>query len=281
MTNTYVNPTESGAEMARLLDQDRLITRAMGGLFPERKDLDGISRVLDIGCGPGGWVQEVTFAHQEIAAVGIDISQAMIEYAKAQATVQGLDNAHFQVMDATGPLAFADASFDLVNARTIAGFMLAENWPQLLAECLRILRPGGIIRLTETDLWGITTSLAFEKMHAMCMAAVKAAGHGFSPDGRTFGITPVLGRLLREAGFQDLGHRAYVNDYSLGTEAYKGMYDNFVVFYKLVQPFLLKKGVATPEELDELYREVQLEMLEDDFCGIMYLLTVWGQKARG
>jgi len=35
--NVYFNDPESGAEMARLLDQDHLITKGMGGLFPERE----------------------------------------------------------------------------------------------------------------------------------------------------------------------------------------------------------------------------------------------------
>jgi ubiquinone/menaquinone biosynthesis C-methylase UbiE len=276
--NTYINDTESGAEMARLHDQDLLITRAMGGLFPERDDLDGISQVLDIGCGPGRWVQEVGFAHQDIKVVGIDISNAMIEYARAQARVQGLENATFRVMDATRPLDFPDASFDLVNARTIAGFMLREDWPKLIDECLRILRPGGIIRLTETDLWGTTNSLAFETLSGWCMLALKKSEHGFSPDGRTFGITPVLGRLLRDAGFQGIQHRSYTNDFSSGTEVHFGMYKNFLVFFKLVQPFLAKMAVATLEEAEPLYQQVMLDILTEDFCGIMYLLTVWGHK---
>ena len=34
--NVYISDPESGAEMARLIDQDRLITNGMGGLFSER-----------------------------------------------------------------------------------------------------------------------------------------------------------------------------------------------------------------------------------------------------
>ena len=50
--NVYISDSESGAEMARLIDQDSLITRGMGGLLPERSnDFTGIHRVLD-GAGP-------------------------------------------------------------------------------------------------------------------------------------------------------------------------------------------------------------------------------------
>src|SRR5262245_18353656 len=90
-TAYFLDP-ESGAEMARLINLDRLTTASMGGLLPElRKDaVARIRRLLDIGCCPGGWVQEIALASPKIEAVGIDISQLMIEYAQAQAQVQHL-----------------------------------------------------------------------------------------------------------------------------------------------------------------------------------------------
>src|SRR5437879_11974051 len=82
--NVYFNDPESGAEMARLIDQDHLITKGMGGLFAERPDLSGILHVLDVDCGPGGWAQEVGFAYPEVGVVGIDIIWEMIVLARAQ-----------------------------------------------------------------------------------------------------------------------------------------------------------------------------------------------------
>jgi SAM-dependent methyltransferase len=105
--NLYFIDHESGAEMARLLDHDRYITKGMGGLLSERSnDFSGLHRVLDLGCGPGGWVQEVAFANPEVEAMGVDISQQMISYAQMQARVQGLTNAEFRVMDILNPLTF-------------------------------------------------------------------------------------------------------------------------------------------------------------------------------
>jgi hypothetical protein len=67
--------------------------------------------------------------------------------------------------------------------------------------------------------------------------------------------------------------------------AHEAMYQNFRVFFKLVEPFVLKARRAFPEaglpdqeELDRLYEQMLLEMIEDDFVGIFYLLTVWGVK---
>src|ERR1700680_1782765 len=169
--NVYFNDPESGAEMARLLGQDRLITKGMGGLFSERFDLSGIHHMLDVACGPGGWALEVAFTYPEIEVVGVHISRAMIDYANAQARVQGLTNASFQVMDIQKPLDFPDASFDLVNARFI-NFLPAAAWPKLMQEFKRITRAGGVIRLTESEWWYYSNSPALEDLNAMIIRAL-------------------------------------------------------------------------------------------------------------
>lgn len=276
--NTYFIDPESGAEAARLMHQDRLITRYMGGIFPERLDLSNAHDVLDIGCGPGGWALDVAHARPQMHVVGIDISHTMVEYARAQASVQWLDNASFQVIDATKPLAFPANSFDFVNARFIFAFMPTGAWQGLTQECMRITRPGGIIRLTEFDVYGVTNSPACEKFTAWGSRAFKVAGQSFSPDGRGVGMTPLLGRFLRDAGCINIEQAAHVIDFSAGAEAYEAMRQNSMVVFKLMQPFLLKTRVATQEELDRVYEQMLVEMLSDDFCGVWFYLSVWGQK---
>jgi ubiquinone/menaquinone biosynthesis C-methylase UbiE len=276
--NIYFNDPESGAEMARLTDQDRLITKGMGGLFPERSDLSGIRRILDIGCGPGGWALEVAYTYPETEVVGFDISRAMIDYANTRAELQHLNNAHFMVKDARNPLDFPDNSFDLVNARFIA-FLGPAQWPKLMQECQRITRPGGVIRLTESE-WAITNSPAHEQLYGMFYRAMKLAGQSFSPDGRHVGITPFLGRFLCDTGYQDIQKAAYVLDSSIGTEDHLSQYQNTRVFLKLLQPFLIKMGVTTQEEVDRLYEQALTEMASADYCSLWYFLSVWGVKPQ-
>jgi ubiquinone/menaquinone biosynthesis C-methylase UbiE len=284
-TNTYLNDPESGAEMARLLNQDHMLNEAMGGLLPELGNLDGIHDVLDIACGPGGWVQELAFARPDIEVTGFDISQAMISFACQQAQVQRLENAHFLVMDATQPLQFADNSFDLVNARTIAGFMRTSLWPKLVKECVRILRPGGILRLTETDTWGVSNKEAFQRLMNLSYRAAHLTDHCFDPIGQTFGITALLERFLAQAGCQDIRSRATAINFSAGAKMHQAMLENVRVFFKLIQPLQLRlrsqfpdAGMPNQEELDYLYNLMLAEMLDEEFAAIFYLLTVWGQK---
>jgi ubiquinone/menaquinone biosynthesis C-methylase UbiE len=276
---TYVLDAENAAEMARLIQQDLLITRHMGGLLPEQPDFANISRVLDVGCGPGGWVHEVAAAHPSLEAVGIDISTIMIQYARVQAGVRGLDNARFEVMDATKPLQFPANSFDLINARLIFAFMPLDGWPRLVQECLRLLRSGGLLRLTECE-WCITNGEAFERLNGMGTRALKLAGRSFSPDGRQLGMSPMLGRFLLDAGFQRITIKGHAIDFSARMEAHDAYYQDYRVLFKLLQPFLVNMKVTTQEEVAWLYEQMLEEMRSDGFRGVAFLLTATGEKPR-
>ncbi len=138
---TYFIEAENAAEMARLINQDRIATRCMGGLFPSQFDLSSVHDVLDIACGPGGWAMDVARAYPDKGVTAIDISQLMTEFARYQAMSEGLHNARFVVMDALKPLDFPDNSFDFINARFISGFMPKAKWPALHARMLTYLTP--------------------------------------------------------------------------------------------------------------------------------------------
>jgi ubiquinone/menaquinone biosynthesis C-methylase UbiE len=275
--STYVIDAENAAEMARLMRQDQLLTSGMGGVFPEKIDLSEVQRVLDLACGPGGWPLEVAYAYADMEVVGVDVSERMIAYANAQAQAQQRTNASFRVMNILQPLDFPDASFDLVNARFISAFMRPEAWPKLIQECLRVLRPGGILRFTEFE-WDGANKPSFEKICALASLTLHKAGYTFSPGGYYLGLFPVLLRLFREAGLQSIGKMAHVIDFSAGTEARDGFYYDFSSAFQLVTPFVVRMGIATEEEWRDLYRAGLAEMFEEDFCAMLFLLTVWGNK---
>jgi ubiquinone/menaquinone biosynthesis C-methylase UbiE len=275
--NTYILG-HSIAEMVRLTEQDRHFTEGMGGLLPEQADLSGIHRVLDVACGPGGWVLELAQAYPQMQVVGIDIDPGMISYATEQARASRLSNVQFRVMNALEPLDFPDAYFDLVNSRFMVGFLPPMAWPTVLAEFMRITRRGGILRLTEQE-WTGCSSAAYETTQRLTFrASVQAGVNSFNQDARHIGITPRLRRLLHQAGYVDLEQVAYALDFSAGTAAHANFYLDLSVAQQLLHPFKVAMGVATEEQLDQLDRQIQIEMMQDDFYGIMYLLTVWGKR---
>jgi len=274
---------ESGTELARLLERERFFSRILGGSLPEHADqaafLAPFQRVLDIACGSGGWVLELAQRYPHLQVEGVDIDARAIRYATAQAQAGRLDNASFRVMDARQRLDYPDNTFDLVNARFLVSIGAAVM-PSAVREMVRITKPGGFVRLTETEDYSITTGLAFERLSAMFLQAEKLDGFSFSPTGRTSGQTVVLGRLLRDAGGQNIQRHPTVIEWSTGTEAHDPMVQHIGMWAKVLQPFLIKRGMTTQEESDQLYREADMEMWSDDFCALMNLLTVWGQKPK-
>ncbi|HLJ36235.1 MAG TPA: methyltransferase domain-containing protein [Ktedonobacteraceae bacterium] len=277
--STYAIDAENAAEMARLMGQDRLLTKTMGGLLPPEADPSTMQTVLDIASGPGGWVLDIASAYPHISATGVDISHLMVAYAQSQAQVRGVDNAYFKVMNVLEPLGFAENTYDLVNVRFISAFMPVTAWPTLVQECMRILRPGGILRLTDFEL-PLSNSPAFEKLMGLATRSFQLSKLSFSPEGRNAGITFMLGRFLRDARFADIQHRAYVVEFSQGTENHMAMYQDWMIASKLVQPYMVKLGLAMQEELELLYQQMLAEMTEDDFCAVWYFMSAWGQKPK-
>ncbi len=276
--NSYIMDSESATEMARLMIQNHATTMALGGLFPERRDdLEGCDRILDIGCGPGGWVLDVAQKYPDKQVVGLDISNLMIRYARAQAFSQRLENAEFTVMNALEPLQFDDNSFDLVNARFIVGFVARNAWLPLLKECLRVLRPGGLIRLTEGDL-GTSTSTSYDELGMMIPTLLKVSGLSFSPDGRSVGIIPVLPRLLREAGFKELGKMAHVIVNAPGEPGSSMWIEDFKVTTQTLLPVLVKLQITTLEKFNQLYEQAMLDTLSPEFSALLYFVTLWATK---
>ena len=277
----YFIDVENVAETARLMYQDRLITEQMGGVLHEhsREKINTMKSVLDLACGPGGWVIDLAFASPTAQIVGVDSSASNISYAQSQARAHGLDNARFQVMDILKPLDFPDNSFDLVNARLLFSFMPKHAWVPLLKECQRILRPGGIMRMTEMSD-GSTNSLALSQLNAKVAKALFLTGQSFSPDGQTIGIAAMLGRFLLDAGYVAPARAAYAFDASARMDAHWQFYQDSKVLYRLLKPFLLQMQVTTSEEFEQLYEQALEDIESDSFCALNFILTVWGEKPR-
>jgi ubiquinone/menaquinone biosynthesis C-methylase UbiE len=277
--NNYFIDTEIPTEMARLIEQDKLLTQAMGGLLPEEPDLSAAEQMLDLACGPGKWAIDLAFAHPDIEIMGVDLNASIITYAGALAKSRGLTNVTFEVMDIKKPLEFADNTFDLVNARSIVALMDKGSWPCLLAECKRILKPGGLIRLTEGEAV-VTNSAALHRLNTCLTQTMYKQGRTYSVDGSSYGIAYILGTMLRNTGFEKIGKRPFILDSSYGTELHYSSCKDGETLFPLLKPFFLKSGLVTEEEFDHLYQTMLIDTLSDDFTCITFELTTWGTKAQ-
>ncbi|ORZ12241.1 S-adenosyl-L-methionine-dependent methyltransferase [Absidia repens] len=102
--------------------------------------------VLDMGCSTGTWTMELATAYPNSHFIGLDQLALFPRDIKPK-------NCHFATCDLTClPLPIPDASVDYIFQRDMNWALMASQWPLLIKEYLRILKPGGWIELMEMDI---------------------------------------------------------------------------------------------------------------------------------
>lgn len=272
----YIANAESITEMTRLLEQDKLMTQTVSGLLPPGVDSGEVHEVLDLGCGPGGWVHEMAQSYPSIHVTGIDTSSLVIDYAHQQALVDNLTNAHFTVMDFQ-QMAFPDASFDLVNARLVQWF-LTENREAVVREWFRVLRPGGILRFTESEMSPITNSNVFEQHNVKFITALERMGKTISPGGYHTGIILLLRPLLALLGCEQIQETAHLFNFSAGIPGREIFVQDVIKGMQTMGQVMVKMKVIGKEELARLQEQTRADMNASGFWGILFFVSAWGRK---
>jgi len=107
--------------------------------------------LLEIGSGPGRLAVRLGRDVPNLAVIGVDISDAMVERATRRAAGAGLlERVRFEVGD-VGVLPFADGGFD-----GVVSTLSLHHWPDPvkgLAEIHRVLKPGGEARIYDLAHW--------------------------------------------------------------------------------------------------------------------------------
>ncbi|WP_435334628.1 class I SAM-dependent methyltransferase [Haloarchaeobius sp. TZWWS8] len=147
--------------------------------------------VLDAGCGPGRDVEY--FQRKGLEPVGVDLAAGMLQYARENRP------AAYAKMDVRA-LGFPDDSFDGVWCPATVFFVQRDEWPTVLGEFRRVLRPGGVARIgfkvgdgpVEVEKWGGST-VEYRVTEAEARQELEAAGFAIEdvtvnqvPSGTTF-----------------------------------------------------------------------------------------------
>lgn len=161
-------------------DRKRSRYRRLFGMLGVRRG----SRVLEVGCGAGGAVRFLVKTIEGLGvAVGVDPSQlALGEASRLTPADDGTaaTRPSYLAMDGR-QLGFADGCFDAVFCSRV--LVHAPDPATIVAEMVRVLRPGGRMLLVEPDRDGILTSVDYDFVNRI-----------FWSDKRS--VNPQIGRQL-------------------------------------------------------------------------------------
>ncbi|MDX6577151.1 MAG: hypothetical protein QOE96_3104 [Blastocatellia bacterium] len=191
--------------------------------------------VLDLGCGPGTSATLVgRLVGPEGRLVAVDKDSAVLAVARQRAEEAALTERLACVVSDGTALPFVGDSFDVCYSENV--FMHLEDPERVLAELLRVTRPGGRILIRDIDHATLSIGLPEAELERK-VAACWAAKHANPYAGRK-----LLGSLTR------LG----MSNLSVHLKAFRLGKDLNVALYLLQLDDVLDEGVAagrlTPEE---------------------------------
>jgi ubiquinone/menaquinone biosynthesis C-methylase UbiE len=106
-------------------------------------------RILDIGCGGGQHAVELAGERPDVHVVGLDLSAEFVRRARQRASAALLGSRVEFVEGNALALPFEAEEFDHVYS-----IGSIKHWPDMgqgLAECVRVLKPGGLLLVGEAD----------------------------------------------------------------------------------------------------------------------------------
>jgi len=136
-----MNGLDLYAKVEHLFDFEDVMEFLWGKYIEELKNL-GVRKVLDIGCGTGGFMQKAKKAGFEV--VGIDISKEMINLAKEK----DLEVYHKDLCAFSGQFDACVAIFDVIN-------YMNDDYLKMFFKCVRnVLKEGGYFLFDVNTFYG-------------------------------------------------------------------------------------------------------------------------------
>ena len=169
------------------LGQTSWVTSEESRQIPQLLQLTPASRVLEIGCGSGGYALYLAAA-TGASILGLDINEAGIRNAGNLARERNLDSrASFELCDVAKPLPFPGQSFDAAFANDVLCHITARD--ALLPEIFRVLKPRGRLLFSDALILGGAVT------HQEIATRSSIGTYIFTPPGHNE-------RLIQQAGFR-------------------------------------------------------------------------------
>ncbi|CAG8620680.1 19287_t:CDS:2 [Gigaspora rosea] len=129
----------------------------------------GVIRVLDVGCGPGGWLLDMATQYPNSTFVGVDISSMIPKD-------QQPSNMGFLQCNIHNGLPFPDDTFDFVFMSHMFTSITENQWQDVVGDLVRVTKPGGWIELMEGDYINSTSGPVTREIQTQLTILMRARG---------------------------------------------------------------------------------------------------------
>ncbi|KAF2486238.1 S-adenosyl-L-methionine-dependent methyltransferase [Neohortaea acidophila] len=229
-------------------------------------ELSNPRRILDIGTGTGSWAMDMGDQYPNAEIIGTDLSPIQHEEVPS--------NVRFEIDDCRDPWLYEEDYFDFIHIRTLAGAI--QNWPRLLEQCYRHLKPGGKLEISEgrANFWWKNDTVPEDSYTYRWLKEWRR----LAPQVQ-FDIFPFLPDMLRELPFTGLRpleklvplgpwpHDKKLKE--IGGEFLSLFLDNTLEAFTLA--LFTRTGGWKQLELEVLLAHVRQELM----TGKMHLYTFW------
>lgn len=162
--------------------------------------LEASDRVLDIGCGNGYSTVQLA-ALSDIDIRGIDYIPEMIEHARARGAQLPEELKRRVAFDVGNVLALDEPSDSYDKAVVVRVLINLGEWERQvegLRECIRVVRPGGLLLLSEASVQGWTRLNAMRKEWGLEQIPMPAFNNYLDEDRLTLAAAPKAELVAKE-----------------------------------------------------------------------------------
>jgi ubiquinone/menaquinone biosynthesis C-methylase UbiE len=260
-------------EMNRLDFQHYMLRALLRGNYSS--PIRNPQSILDVGSGTGRWAREMAVTFPNAAVVGLDINPpAVDEAAEARG---GVDlrppNYTFVPGNLLEGLPFADASFDFVHMRALLAAIPHDRWPAVVAELVRVTRPGGWVEsreITQLEQGGP----AMDLLMGWLTAALALRGVQMADGGK-------VGDLLQAVGPSPMTvQKLQVPCGDSGGRMGKMLAIDWFSLLSGVGGIITARGIATPEQMDQALAAARADLASVHIRCIMPTYIAYGRRVR-
>lgn len=216
--NTHQAEAWNGYEGRHWADNHDRYNTMVGGLTGslfEAAAIERDHRVLDIGCGAGQTTRIAARRASRGHAVGIDLSEPMLERARRTAEEEGIDNITFGQGDAQ-VYPFPEAHFDVAVSR--GGIMYFDDPVAAFTNIGGALKPGGrLVFSCGSDSGEDDFGRVWEAMMEHVSLPDPAEDH--APGPMNFIDREYITKVLTDAGFREVSSEPLANYAEFGKGA--------------------------------------------------------------